>query len=164
MPEPIESAEAIANVLQDDAYLLLPDDGRRHFIGEAVLVGIAGALLTGFIAGVTATLTDRAKEWGAHATKWLLDRVETVLNAEDAVEEGSADVTEEVAKAAGAASTSNRAPDTAFVMQVVVGTLTEVGMTATAAQAISQSVCAQASLLLAQAGVQDVDLSQRRTE
>jgi hypothetical protein len=156
MSEPLESAKMIARSLSDDAYLLLPGDGRRHFVGEAVLIGIGGALLTGFIAGVTATLKDRALEWGKQASTWLLGKIEGVLNADDAAAEGVAELDAEVSEAAQAAAGNEKAPDITLVTQIVLVILTDNGMTEAAAARVANDVRAQATLLLSEAGVSGV--------
>jgi hypothetical protein len=73
-----QAVAQIASSLGEDAYLFLSDDG-DHFLAEAALAAIAGALLSSFLKGFTAAAQERSEQWGKDLANFLADRVDSGL-------------------------------------------------------------------------------------
>jgi hypothetical protein len=75
---PIRAVATIASSLGEDAYLFLSDDA-DHFLAEAALAAIAGALLSSFLKGFTEAAQERSEQWGKGLATFLADRVDKGL-------------------------------------------------------------------------------------
>jgi hypothetical protein len=73
-----QAVAAIAASLGEDAYLFLSDDS-DHFLAEAALAAIAGALLSSFLKGFSEAAQARSEAWGKDLANFLGDRVEKGL-------------------------------------------------------------------------------------
>lgn len=73
-----QAVAQIASSLGEDAYLFLSDDA-DHFLAEAALAAIAGALLSSFLKGFKEAAEARSEEWGKGLANFLADRVDQGL-------------------------------------------------------------------------------------
>ncbi|NAZ76367.1 hypothetical protein GTQ99_13220 [Kineococcus sp. T13] len=142
------SARAVGEVLTDEVYVLLPDDGERHFLGEAVLVGIAGSLLAAFLKGLTAAAEDRVEQWGKDVGAWIVRRVEDVVRSEQPDVVGTEKVLPDAVTEARSAF--RRAGDAQEVERLLATALVDEGMAASEAARIASRVGEQARGLLAE--------------
>ncbi len=146
-PQLGRAARALGRSLSDEVYVLLPDDETKRFVGEAVLIGIAGSLIAAFVKGLTASAEGRVEEWGKQLGSWILDRVESVVGSDDPVSEGTeTELPQAVAEAR--AMNPGKSADPTQVAQALIDALTSNGMSATEAARMVSAVGAQADALL----------------
>jgi hypothetical protein len=75
----IRSTQEVRDRLGAEVYVLLPAT-RRYFLGEALMIGIAGTMLTAFLKGLSAAAEGRVEAWGERVGTWLLDRIAAVVD------------------------------------------------------------------------------------
>ncbi len=141
--EPAKDAlEELSRSLGEEIYVLAPDDS-RYFLGEAVLVGVAGTLVAAFLRGLTARAEDRLEAWGRQCGDWLAERVGEVVRSH------RADAGESELQQATLAVASVKAEAGAEVELALRGVFQEQGMTLTEAKDTASRVAAAADAWLA---------------
>jgi hypothetical protein len=132
--------EAVArtrDALKDDSYVLVENE-QRDFLGEALLLSIAGKVVAAFLRGVTKAAEGRIEEWGQQAGEWLFDRVESVFSStHEPADSDVNDAATAVASVAGtqpSPSVASYADESERILRAV---LTDRGMTAAAAERVA---------------------------
>lgn len=132
----------IASSLGEDAYYLLSDDS-DHFLAEAALAAIAGALLSSFLKGFTEAAQARGEQWGKDLANFLADRVDKGLErVRDKGRPGAdAEAIAAEARTVTEGATSEQAAAWATASEAsLVGALDGYGLTAKAAARAASTV------------------------
>jgi len=137
----VRSTQEVRDRLGTEVYVLVPAT-QRYFLGEALMIGIAGTMLAGFLNGLSAAAEGRVERWGERVGTWLLDRIAAVV---DRREEPAAELAD-----AAVAGKDGRADHDEVVAVLLAKALFDNGMSAAEAAKVVGAV---------RAGVQQIRAS-----
>lgn len=144
-----EAAAAVRRSYRDeDAYVFLPESDERHFLVEAVLIGIGGTLVRAFLKGLCASVEGGVEQWGKDLGTWLIKQTKGLVEADDPTQTASAELAPVVAQSAGLSTDPS---DEQLSQDLLETALISCGMTKRVAQTAAAAASEQGMQLRANA-------------